>query len=57
MPMPNEQKVETRLPSAPILANPMLAVRCFSCCSKVMFYFLTQVYEIGKQDLYFCALK
>lgn len=26
MPMPNEQKVETRLPSAPILANPMLAV-------------------------------
>ncbi len=27
MPMPNEQKVETRLPSAPILANPILCLQ------------------------------
>ena len=30
MQMPNEQKVETRLPSTPILANPLLYVRPFS---------------------------
>ena len=27
MPMPNEQKVETRLPSAPILASPYAIIK------------------------------